>query len=88
VLRFLVPAQVDFALEGPAAQVARERFVPGVLPAVRDQVGRLAERLAAHLTFVRFLACKTPNPNKVTLFLFFIFFFFFFYAYIARNALN
>lgn len=64
MLRFLVPAQVDFALKGPAAQVARERFVSGVLPAVRDQIGRLAERFTAHLTFVRFFACKTPIETR------------------------
>lgn len=36
VLRFLVPAEVNFALKSTAAQVARKRFVPSVLPAVRN----------------------------------------------------
>lgn len=54
VLRFLVSAEIDFALKGSTAQVARERLVPRVLPAVRDQIRRLAERFAAYLTFVWF----------------------------------
>lgn len=53
VLRLLVAAQVDLALERASAQVARERLEAGVLAAVRDQVGRLAERLAAHAALVR-----------------------------------
>lgn len=57
MLRLLVPAEVDFALKGPAAKVARERLVPRVLAAVRDQVRRLAKRFAAHLALVRFFSC-------------------------------
>ena len=57
VLAVAVPAQVHLALEGFVAQAARERFVAGVLAHVGDQVGRLAERLAAHDTLVRLLSC-------------------------------
>ncbi len=45
-------------LEAPSAEVTVERLEPGVLPAVRDQVRRLAERLAAHDALVRLLTCK------------------------------
>lgn len=38
VLGFLVSAQIDFSLKGSAAQVARERLVTRVLPAVSDQI--------------------------------------------------
>ena len=59
VLRLFVPPQVHFPLEAFAAQVAAERFVSGVFPAVRDEVGALAERFPAHLTFVWLLTWKT-----------------------------
>lgn len=52
----VVPAQVDLALEGAHALVARVGLVAGVLARVRYQVRRLAERLAAHLALVRLLA--------------------------------
>jgi len=65
VLRLLVPAEIDFALKGAAAQVARERLVPRVLAAVRDQIRRLAERFAAHLTLVRFFSCKPTERNAL-----------------------
>ncbi|KAF0759881.1 Uncharacterized protein FWK35_00032670 [Aphis craccivora] len=51
-----VPAQVHLPLERPVAQAARERPVAGVFAQVRDQVGRLAERLVTHHALVRFLA--------------------------------
>jgi len=51
-----VPAQVHLPLERPVAQAARERPVAGVFAQVRDQVGRLAERLVTHYALVRFLA--------------------------------
>lgn len=38
VLRLLVSAQVDLALEGSAAKVAGEGLEAGVLPGVGDQV--------------------------------------------------
>ena len=57
VLRVLVPPEVDFSLEGAVARVAGERFVAGVLAHVRDQVRRLAERLAADAALVGLLAC-------------------------------
>ena len=56
VLGLLVPPQVHFPLEAFAAKVAGERFVSRVFPAVRDEVGALAERFPAHLTLVWFLA--------------------------------
>lgn len=58
VLRLFVPPQVHFPLETFAAEVAAERFVSGVFPAVRDEVGALAERFATHLAFVGLLTWK------------------------------
>ena len=43
-------------LEAPAAEVAVEGLEPGVLPAVRDEVGGLTERLPAHHALVGLLA--------------------------------
>jgi len=51
-----VPAQVHLPLKRPVAQAARERPVARVFAQVRDQVGRLAERLVTHHALVRFLA--------------------------------
>ena len=56
VLRLLVSPQVHLPLEPFAAQVAAERLVAGVFPAVRDEVGALAERFPTHLALVRLLA--------------------------------
>lgn len=50
-----VPARVDLALERPVAGAARKGPVVGVFAQVRDQVGRLAERLVTHHALVRFL---------------------------------
>lgn len=55
VLRLLVAAQVHLALEGPSAEVASKGLEAGVLARVRDQVGTLAESLAAHLALVGLL---------------------------------
>lgn len=63
MLRLFVPPQVHFPLEAFAAEVAAERFVSGVFPAVCDEVGALAERFPTHLTLVRFFAWK-PNKAK------------------------
>ncbi len=52
VLSLLVATEVDLPLERPAAEVAAERLEPGVLPAVGDEVRRLAERLAADRALV------------------------------------
>jgi hypothetical protein len=41
VLCLFVAAQVNLALEGPAAEVAGEGLVAGVLPRVRDEVAAL-----------------------------------------------
>ncbi len=60
-------AQVNLALEGPAAEVAWEGLVAGVLPRVRDEVAALWERLAAHDTLVRLLACSKQS-SVLTLF--------------------
>ena len=56
VLRLLVSPQIHLSLEAFAAEVAAERLVSRVFPAVCDEVGALAEGFATHLTFVRFLA--------------------------------
>lgn len=70
MLRLLVPPQVYFPLEAFATHVAAERLVSRVLPAVRDEVGALAERLPTHLALVWLLACKvhtgTSNTSKVS----------------------
>lgn len=50
-----VPAQVHLPLERPVAQAAWEWPVARVFAQVRDQVGRLAERLLAYHALVRFL---------------------------------
>lgn len=55
VLALAVSAQVHLALERLVAQAARKRLVARVLAQVRDQIGRLAECLATHHAFVRFL---------------------------------
>ena len=65
VLALLVAAQVDLALEGAAAVVAGERLVAGVLARVRDQVRRLAERLAAHGALVRLLTCSPSTDQHI-----------------------
>lgn len=57
MLALVVPSQVHFALEALGTDVASERFEARVLPAVGDEVGALAERLAAHLALVRLLTC-------------------------------
>jgi hypothetical protein len=58
VLGLNVPSEVDLALESPAAPVAGEGFESGVFSAVGDEVGGLAECLAALETLVGLLACK------------------------------
>lgn len=64
MLALPVSAQIDLPLERLVAQATRERLVAGVLAQVRDQVGRLAERLAAHHALVRFLACTDQKKKK------------------------
>lgn len=68
MLRLLVATQVHFPLEGAPAQVARERLEARVLPGVGDEVGRLAERLAAHLALVRLLPCNTETRRSALVF--------------------
>lgn len=65
VLRLLVSPQIHLSLETFAAEVAAERFVSGVFPAVRNEVGALAERLPAHLAFVWLFTWKRKK-NKNT----------------------
>ena len=65
MLRLAVAAQVDLALERASALVARERLVARVLARVRDQVRRLAERLAANGALVRLLSCVTVSTRNV-----------------------
>lgn len=64
VLRLLVPAQVDFALERLVAQFAGERFVAGVFARVGDQVGALAESFPAYLALVGLLTCITRERER------------------------
>ena len=51
-----VSPQVNLAHERDTTIVTRERLKSFVLPTVRDQIGRLAERLAAKAALVGFLA--------------------------------
>ena len=55
-MRGRVSPQIHFPVEGPRADGADEGLVSRVLPAVRDEVGRLAERLPALGALVRLLA--------------------------------
>lgn len=66
VLRLFMPAEVDLPLEGPTADVAGERLEARVLATVRDEVGRLAERLSAHGAFVWLLACEKNKTDGDT----------------------
>ena len=58
MLGLFVPPQIHLPLEAFAAEVAAKRLESRVFPAVRDQVGALAERFPANLAFVRLLAWK------------------------------
>lgn len=64
VLTLSVSSQVDFPLERFLAEAARERLVARVLPHVRDQIRRLAERFLAHYALVRLLTCNTIINNN------------------------
>lgn len=64
VLRLLVSPQVHFPLETFPAEVTAERLEACVLPAVCDEVGALAERFPANLTFVRLLSWKMHEENN------------------------
>ncbi len=55
VLRFGVASQIDFSLERSATLVTGEGFESRVFPTVRDEIGGLAERLAALQTRVGLL---------------------------------
>jgi len=60
--------QVDLALKRPLlADMARERLEAGVFATVGDEVRRLAERLAALTTRVRFLPFTTRSTHNVHL---------------------
>src|SRR6218665_3626838 len=58
MLSLNMATKVDLALKGPRTDVTGERLEASVLPAVSDEVGRLAERLATLTTLVRLLACS------------------------------
>lgn len=58
VLALAVPPQVHLALEALGAELAAEGLEARVLPAVGDEVGALAEGLAAHLALVGLLTCR------------------------------
>ena len=51
--------EVHLSLESPAALGAGEGLEAGVLAAVGDEVGALAERLAADGALVRLLSCNS-----------------------------
>lgn len=55
MLALAVPPQVHLSLEALAAQLTTERLEARVLAAVGDEVGALAEGLAAHLALVGLL---------------------------------
>lgn len=61
---FPMSPQIDFPLESFVAQATSERFVAGVLPRMRDQIGTLAERFTTHYAFMRLLTCSTKKRNK------------------------
>lgn len=63
MLGLLVSAEVHLTLEGSAAELTREGFEAGVLPAVGDQVRGLRERFPAHRTLVRLLSCNGKKES-------------------------
>lgn len=58
MLRLPVPPEVHLPLEALPTEVAAEGLEACVLAAVSDEVGALAERLAAHLALVGLLTCR------------------------------
>lgn len=66
VLGLLVSPQVHFPLKAFPAEVTAKRFEARVLPAVRDEIGALAEGLPAHLTLVRLLPCSSSETVRST----------------------
>ena len=67
MLGLKMAAEVDLALEGAAAGGAGERFEAGVLAAVGDEVGALAEGLATLLALVGFLSWQKENKSIIRL---------------------
>ncbi len=65
MLRISVSLEIDLALKPLLAESACERLVPGVLAHVRDQIGRLAERLPTHHTNMRLFTYKIINGKCV-----------------------
>lgn len=63
VLALVVPPEIHLPLEALGADVTAERFEAGVLPAVGDQVGALAERFATHLAFVGLFAYEKKKAT-------------------------
>ena len=64
MLGLLVSPEVHLPLERLVAQFAGEWLVARVLPRVRDQVGALTERLAAHCALVGLLACRGDGTGR------------------------
>lgn len=64
----MVSAKIYLPLEAFGTDLAAERLESGVFATVCDEVGALAEGLATHLAFVRFLTCKQTEPffNKMS----------------------
>lgn len=58
VLALVVPTQIHLPLEALGANVTSKGLKAGVLAAVSDQVGALAECFSAHLAFMGLLSCK------------------------------
>lgn len=64
VLALVVPPKIHLALEALGADVTSEGLEAGVLAAVGDQVGALAEGFAAHLAFVGLLSCEVKETHR------------------------
>lgn len=60
----LVLLQVHFVMEAVVTAAAAVRPVVSVFPAVSDEVGALAESLAADLTYMRFLPWCTKTERR------------------------
>lgn len=61
---FKMAPQIHFSLECSSTLWAGERLVSRVFPAVRYQVGRLAECFSTYRALVRFLAWKKINQIR------------------------
>jgi len=66
VLGLGVTPEINLALERSRADAARERFEPGVLATVRDEVRRLTKGFSTLTTNIRLLTCI--RYNRMSLF--------------------